>query len=610
MPVNDSQDLSNRTFGNENRLPRVPLPTLEDSCERFLAWCAPLLNSDELAATEAAVASFLRPDGAARTLHGALEEYNADDGVHSWLDTFWPSRYLGRRDRIALNANFFFLFEDSDLGQVERAAELIAAAVDHKLLLDEELLAPNIQRGQALSMEQNKFLFSTTRIPGSVQDTVRAPYSAEWPGPSRARHITVLFRGNTFSLDVIGPNGRPHTLDDLALGLRSIMKAGATRSLPDDSVGHLTTKARAQWAASRQALLARDTGNGGALDTIESALFCLSLEDFAPEDTLEACDQLLHGDSGNRWFDKAVSLIVFADGTAGINVEHCELDGTTILNFVDTMLGSTPEEHSRRSQAQAQGLPNVEAIEFVLDDDLRADVTAAAASFASQATETATSILSFDDFGGNHAKELGVSPDAFVQMAYQLAHKRAKGFVGATYESIATRQYRHGRTEAMRVVTPEVVRFVSAMDDPDVDAPSRRAAFRAAAEKHVARARECQTGQAPEQHLWELQLIQQRRGDTLGATEPLALYESPGWLTMRNDYLSTSSAPSSKIRFFGFGSTSSRCIGVAYVLLPDRFNVYLSTPRPVADEMHAFAGQLRVAVRELRELLSTGQAED
>ncbi|WP_425425545.1 choline/carnitine O-acyltransferase [Amycolatopsis marina] len=608
--MNSTQEWSTRTFGNEDSLPRVPLPTLEDSCARFLEWSAPLLTEAELARTRDAVAEFLAPDSPARTVHAALERYDTTEGVHSWLDTFWPARYLGRRDRIALNANFFFLFEESDQQQVQRAAGLIAAALDYKLLLDEELIPPNIQRGQALSMEQNKYLFSATRIPGAVQDTVRVPYSAERPGPSSARHIVVFFRGNMFRLDVLGPDGVPHTLEDLALGLLEIRKAGSERCAPDSAVGHLTTKARAEWAASRQALSTVDPGNTDALDTIETALFCVCLEDFAPEDTHQACDQLLHGDSANRWFDKAVSLIVFEDGTAGINVEHCGLDGTTILNFVDTMLGSAPEEHSRRSGARSQGLPNTAAVEFVLDDELRADVRAAAAAFAQQAGDTATSTVSFADFGGNDAKALGVSPDAFVQLAYQLAHRRAKGFVGATYESIATRQYRRGRTEAMRVVTPEVVRFVDAMEDSAASPATRRGAFRAAAEKHVARAKECQSGQAPEQHLWELQLIQQRHGEELGAAEPLALYETPGWLTMRNDYLSTSSAPSTRIRFFGFGSTSSQCIGVAYVLLPDRFNVYLSTPRPVADRMHAFADELRAAVGELRELLASDTGQD
>ncbi|QXJ21592.1 choline/carnitine O-acyltransferase [Actinomadura graeca] len=591
---------SPRTFGNDDGLPRVPLPSLDATGERFLEWCAPLLSAAGLERTRAALASFLRPGGPGRTLHAALERYEAGEGVRSWLDTFWPYRYLGRRDRIALNANFFFLFEDTGEDQVERAAGLIAGAVAYKLRLDAEEIPPAVQRGRPLSMEQNRFLFSTTRIPGAEQDTVRAPYSADEPGPSTARHILVFFRGNMIRMDVVGPDGRPHTLDELQSALSAITKAEPAL---EPSVGHLTTKARAEWAASREALLALDPGNRAALEEVETALFCVCLEDFAPADTQEACDQLLYGDGAGRWFDKAVSFVVFGDGRAGINVEHCELDGTTVLSFVDAVLGTPAERQSRESGARPQGLPVTEPVRFVLDDGLRADIRDAAASFAAYAAATATRAVGFDDFGAARAKALGMSPDAFVQMAYQLAHKRAKGLVGTTYESIATRQYRNGRTEAMRVVTPEVLRFVAAMDDPAADAAGRAAAFREAALAHVRRAKQCQAGEAPEQHLWELQLIQKRRGAELGVTGPLPLFDSPGWVTMRDDYLSTSSAPSASIRYFGFGSTSEQCIGVAYVLLPDSFNVYLSTPAPVADAMHDFARELRVAIRELQELL-------
>jgi carnitine O-acetyltransferase len=582
------------TFGNEDRLPRVPLYPLADSCQWFLDWCTPLLTADELAATRAAVDEFLSLGSPAHKLQAALESFNEQEGVRSWLDLFWPTRYLGRRDRIALNANFFFLFQDTDQTQEERAAALVTAAVDYKLRLDTESVPPIIQRGQPTTMEQNKFLFSTTRIPQPQQDTVRAPYSASEPGPSSARHIVVFFRGNAFRLDVFALDDRPYSRSDIADGLREIMRTEPA----EISVGHLTTKARAEWAASRQTLISSHPGNAAALDTIETALFCLSLEDFAPADTLAACDQLLHGDSGNRWFDKAVTFIVFADGRAGINVEHCGLDGTTILSFVDTVLGAQTGDGS------ASAPPAFEPIEFVLTDELVADVRAAASSFAQYAADTATTTLSFTDFGSNTAKRLGVSPDGFVQMAYQLAHNRSKGLIGATYESIATRQYQNGRTEAMRVVTPEVLAFVSTMDDPAADASARRAAFRAAADKHVSRAKECQAGRAPEQHLWELQLIQRRRGAELDATEPLALYDSPGWLIMRDDYLSTSSAPSVNIQYFGFGATSNKCIGVAYVLLPDRFNIYLSTPSAVAAEMDKFAAELTKAMAELEKLLS------
>ncbi|MEV4056374.1 choline/carnitine O-acyltransferase [Amycolatopsis sp. NPDC049688] len=574
-----SPEWSTRTFGNEDRLPRVPLPTLEASCHRFLEWCAPLLTLPEQAETEAAVAAFLASPGP--ELQARLEEYDRSPGVRSWLDTFWPYRYLGRRDRIALNANFFFLFQDSPLGQVERAAELTASAVDYKLRLDDELVPPVLLRGTPQSMVQHKFLFSATRIPGEVLDTARTQY------PSPERHIVVFSQGTPFRMDVIAADGRPYSPAQLAEGLRAILKDDhALDVLP----GHLTTKARAEWAASRTALL--EAGNAAALETIETALFCLCLDDFRPSTTLEASDQLLYGD--NRWYDKAVSLVVFEDGSAGINVEHCELDGTTILGFTDALLSG-----SRQPREAADGVPGFEAIEFTLTDALREDARAAGAAFRAYADATATQTVSFD-FGANRAKELGMSPDAFAQMAYQLAHRRAKGLTGATYESIATRQFQNGRTEAMRVVTPEVVRFADVMTSENASADEKREAFRAAAAKHVARAKECQAGDAPEQHLWELQLIAKRRGEPTD----LPLYSSPGWVKSRDDYLSTSSAPSVNIQYFGFGSTSPQCIGVAYVLLPDRWNIYLSTPKHVSAEMYRFADELAVAVRELQELLA------
>ncbi|ONH25403.1 carnitine O-acetyltransferase [Pseudofrankia asymbiotica] len=622
-----------RTFDNEDSLPRVPLPELADSCARFLDWCAPLLTAEQLAATETAVNDFLAPDGPGRPLHAELARFDASDGVHSWLDEFWPARYLGRRDRIALNANFFFLFRDAVPApatatrtatptpapapaatppgdpQVERAAGLIAAALDYKIRLDAERIPPLVRRGQPQSMVQNRFLFSTTRIPGQDQDTVRVPYSAAWPGPSDARHVVVFRHGQMFRMDVLGPDGTPHTLPELAAGLAAVVAAAGPAPAPDDTaVGHLTTKARAAWARSRASLIAHDPANAAALEEIERALFCVCLDHVVPPDTLATCDQLLHGSAAGRWYDKSVSFVVFPNGRAGINIEHCGLDGTTVLSFVDELLAAPPAELSTRSGAQSHGRPAVRPVSFVLDAALRADIQAASESFAEFGEETVAVALSFPEHGADRSKTLRISPDALVQLAYQLAHYRAKGQIGATYESIATRQWRYGRTEAMRVVTPEVLTFAATMDDPAADPATRLAALRAAANAHVRRAGECQRGDAPEQHLWELAFIQRRQGAELGVPTASPLYESPGWLVMRDDYLSTSSAPSANIEYFGFGSTSGKCIGIAYVLLPDRLNIYLSTPRPVTAGMHAFADRLREALGELDELLTTGLA--
>ena len=603
------------TFGNEARLPRVPLPALEDTCERFLDWCAPLLTPAELDDTRRTVTNFLADPDTAR-VHEALAEYESGEGVDSWLDEFWRDRYLGRRDRIALNANFFFLFDTvPPLGdttgavhdQIGRAVALITAAVEYKRKLDAETVPPATRRGQPLSMRQHRYLFGTTRIPGVTRDGVRAPYGgslppvpggplASEPGPSPARYILVLARGNMYAVDVIAPGGEPHTPDEIAAALREVREDAAEER--GQGVGALTSKARPDWARSRAALLAR-TGNDAALEIVETALFCVALEDEPASGDEDKCRRLLAGDPGSRWFDKGITFIVFGDGSAGVNGEHCLLDGTTIVEFIDAVLTAPPPRSRPRQQAYSS------PVRFTLTEDLVADIAAAAKDFADYDADTATRTVTFEDFGSERAKSMRVSPDAFVQLAFQLAHYRSRGFTGATYESIATRQFRNGRTEAMRVVTPQIVEFVTVMDDPDATRDERTAAVRAAAAAHVDRAKQCQAGQAPEQHLWELRLLARRQGIDWDPE----LYRSPGWVKMRDDYLSTSAAPSVNIQYFGFGATSEHCVGVAYLLLPRRFNVHLSTPRSAGGQMTAFAGRLGEAIAELSDLLEGSDAE-
>ncbi len=73
---------------------------------------------------------------------------------------------------------------------------------------------------------------------------------------------------------------------------------------------------------------------------------------------------------------------------------------------------------------------------------------------------------------------------------------------------------------------------------------------------------------------------------------------------MRQDYLSTSAVPSPHVRFWGFGSTGTTCIGIGYAILPDRFDLFLSAPRALAEQLSAFAEELPRAVDELRDLLA------
>ena len=608
------------TFSYEETLPKVPLPGLGVTKEKFIEWCSPLLSEEELKTTKDALETFTKSGGLGEKLHQALTEFDEHKDTYSWLDVFWPSRYLGRRDPIALNANFFFLFRNEELNQVQRAAKIAASALNYKLLLDKEQIPVAKIKDTPLSMDQVKYLFSATRIPGDPQDTLRSFYSEAQPGPSTARHILVFSRAKIYVLDVVAENGIPHSYTDIEAGMAAILEASAG-ARDERSVGHLTTMRRAEWAKTREILKSASPQNQDNLDLIETALFAINLDDVTPENDLEACDDLLHGGPGNRWYDTALQLIVFENGMAGINIEHCGLDGTTILNFVDAILDCDLSGLDAQMGAQAQGSPAFKQLEFTLTPELEGSVSKAAEDFKNLRQTTITRTYDLPDWGGKHIKSLGMSPDAFAQCAMQLAHYRTKRFIGATYESIATRQYCRGRTEAMRTVTPEVFEFVETMERTQVTIEEKISAFRAAAAKHVERAKQCQQGQAPEQHLWEMQNIYNRNpelfsggfmGKILGGKltksdceKALKLFESPGWIKMRQDSLSTSSAPSPTISYFGFGSTGPGCIGVGYLVRNDVINCYMSTAQGEEDALESFIKHYDLALKELSNLLQS-----
>ena len=61
-----------------------------------------------------------------------------------------------------------------------------------------------------------------------------------------------------------------------------------------------------------------------------------------------------------------------------------------------------------------------------------------------------------------------LSPDAYIQMALQLAWFRTKGGFTATYETALTRLFHHGRTETIRALTNDSCDWVMSMCDTTV----------------------------------------------------------------------------------------------------------------------------------------------
>jgi carnitine O-acetyltransferase len=124
--------------------------------------------------------------------------------------------------------------------------------------------------------------------------------------------------------------------------------------------------------------------------------------------------------------------------------------------------------------------------------------------------------LDFAAYGKNFMTSMGFSPDAFVQMAFQAAYYGLYGRVECTYEPAMTKVYLHGRTEAIRSVTPESVDFVQTFwaENP----PQQKVdALRKACQMHTANTKECAKAQGCDRHLYALFSVWQKALDEDGA---------------------------------------------------------------------------------------------
>lgn len=83
------------TFANQDSLPKLPIPDLEDTCRRHLDALAALQNAREHEDSKAAVREFLKTDGPA--LQERLKTYATSKT--SFIEQFWYDSYLNFDNR-------------------------------------------------------------------------------------------------------------------------------------------------------------------------------------------------------------------------------------------------------------------------------------------------------------------------------------------------------------------------------------------------------------------------------------------------------------------------------------------------------------------------------
>ena len=116
-------------------------------------------------------------------------------------------------------------------------------------------------------------------------------------------------------------------------------------------------------------------------------------------------------------------------------------------------------------------------------------------------------ILVHNAFGKGFIKTCRVSPDAFIQMALQLAYFRDFGKFSLTYEASMTRLYREGRTETVRSCTIESSAWVRAMEDKTVSNAERVRLMNEACKRHQQGFVDAMCGRGVDRHLFCLYVV-------------------------------------------------------------------------------------------------------
>lgn len=542
----------------EESLPRLPVPSLEETGRRYLKSVHPLVSEAEYERTKTAVEAFIRPGGEGEPLQKRLLERAANPKINNWIAEWWnQAAYLGYRDPVIPYVSYFYSYRDDRERRdpAKRAAAITSAALEFKKEVDAGSLEPEYMRGQPMAMSSYEYMFNCCRIPADPADYPQK-FSAE-----ENQHIVVVRKNQFYKVPLV-LNGQALNVSELEQQFQRIIEIAQ----PAPPVGVLTVADRDHWTAARKKLIAADPANEQALRDIESAGFLVCLDDAKPVTLEERSHQYWHGDGSNRWFDKPLQFIVNDNGTAGFMGEHSMMDGTPthrLNDHVNNLIFNKRIDLSAKS-VRSQ-LSDPKPITFHLNKEANEAIDFAAQYHRKQIADHELVVQAFQGYGKGLIKKFKCSPDAYVQMVIQLAYFKMYGKNRPTYESASTRKFQEGRTETTRTVSDESVAFCKAFHDHTVPREEVVKLFRAALSQHTKYTLEASDGRGVDRHLFGLKKLLQP-GEKLPA-----LYEDPAYSYSGSWYISSSQLSSEYFNGYGWSQVIDDGFGIAYMINENRY---------------------------------------
>ncbi|KAH7022468.1 acyltransferase ChoActase/COT/CPT [Ilyonectria destructans] len=571
----------------QDSLPRLPVPSLDETAKRYLKTLHPLLSPAEYEASEKAVQEFIRPGGVGSKLQEKLTARREDANTKNWIYDWWnEAAYLAYRDPVVPYVSYFYSHRDDRRRRdpSKRAAAITTSVLEFKKMVDAGTLEPEYMKKLPVCMDSYKWMFNASRVAAKPAD-----YPVKF-SPDEHKHIIVIRKNQFFKIQH-EIDGKQLNTSELEQQFKRVYEAA--HRVP--AVGALTSENRDIWTDAREILLQASPNNKAALEVIEAASFVVCLDDAAPVTSEERAHQYWHGDGANRWYDKPLQFIVNDNGTSGFMGEHSMMDGTPthrLNDYVNDLIFGNKLDFSDPSIRS--NLPEPQLVKFDIDQKVQTEIDRATKDFNDVISQHQLAVQGYQGYGKGLIKKFKCSPDAYVQMIIQLAYFKMYGKSRPTYESAATRRFQLGRTETCRTVSDESVAWCQAMEDGSLDDKARVDLFRKAINGHLEYITAASDGKGVDRHLFGLKRLLEPGQDVP------SIYKDPAFAYSASWHLSTSQLSSEFFNGYGWSQVIDAGFGIAYMINENSLNFNVVSKGLGSDRMSYYLSE---AASEMRDLL-------
>ncbi|XP_074659710.1 carnitine O-palmitoyltransferase 1, liver isoform-like [Tubulanus polymorphus] len=268
--------------------------------------------------------------------------------------------------------------------------------------------------------------------------------------------------------------------DALGIVFQSILDNDQPPSPGEELLASLTAGDRDKWAEVREKYFSKGL-NKTSLDLIERAATEVVLDDREYEDM----------------------------DMQGYTAEHSWGDATVTSQMFEHIYSKDVYELGYRDDGHCRGEPEINPpppskLVWDIPEECIEEIEKNYVEVTEVIAEIDLYCCAQMSYGKGFIKSVNLSPDAYIQMAINLAYFRECGKLDATYQPTMNLFFRYGRTSNVHSSTTEARAFVNAMEDKTISNEERFALLKKACDNHQYLTRQSMIGQNYPRHIFAM----------------------------------------------------------------------------------------------------------